>query len=516
MKILAYKIISPTSMSCAVSKISNFNLPGLLDWLIFSHTSAVSSCLKVVWNLSDLVQLVTGDLPDDVKEQLSRPPHRARWGNYKLFTIPDKVFSIGKNGSEADFYDLAQYFPEEPEEPKTLEELQKRAGFLSQTLTNLGITQKVSLASPVAAYKGHAMLKRVQDIIPTVYDAVESHLEAFAIALRCTPREWVCNYQIGSFPELWTSDLSSAYPSQAVKLLDLRDCIFSYSKQMRDNARHGFLVGDFTVYPDHPYAFCSPFLTDRGDGTLVNFTGTQNNYPCLLEEVRTLYRYGMGEFKLNQGWFISPMSGVEPRFPFKMIMSQLYEKRDSQNELIQELVELRSYFVKRIMTGLIGKLLETHRDEHGNIIEYGDLYNPIYHALCTTGTRLKVFEFLVSHNILREELVHIGVDGVKSTRYIDLPSRSAMGQWRSSKCEPAVVFSPGGIITPRRNFKRLGYDELVAQCIEKPGARLLYKVKEDPIDLRKLFLTQTRVFPELPRNARELLENRYLSSPVEL
>ena len=513
MKILAYRFTEGSHASCIASEITYPDLSTLLNWLIFSHSSVVSSCLKVVWNLGDLVQLITKDLPEDIRDQLARPPHRARWGSYKLFTIPDKMFSVNKNGCESNFYDLSQYFPEEPEEPETLRELQYKADLLENVLVGLGVTRPESLASPVRAYSGQGLLKRVQDIIPTVFDAVASHLEAFDIALQCTPREWVCNYQVGSFPKLWGYDLASAYPFQASRLVDLRDCTFSRSTEMRENAYYGFLIGDFTIYPDHPLAFCSPFLADRGDGVLTNFVGTKRNFTCLLEEVRTLYRHEMGEFRLKSGWFLSPTSGVRPRFPFANLMSQLYGERTSRSGS-SDLMELQSYFVKRIMNGLIGKLLETHRDQNGNVIEYGKLYNPIYHALCTTNTRLQVFEFLVQYALQPTELVHIGVDGVKTTRYINLPAKSSMGKWRSSGCEPAVIFSPGGVVTPRRNFKRLGYEELVEKCVEKPGSHLIYKVKDDPIDLHKLFLNQTRSFSKLPRTAKELLEAQFLSEPI--
>jgi hypothetical protein len=175
---------------------------------------------------------------------------------------------------------------------------------------------------------------------------------------------------------------------------------------------------------------------------------------------------------------------------------------------------LKSYLLKRVMNGVVGKLLESRKDNDGNIIEYGSLYNPIYHALCTTRTRLRVFEFIVQNNITQDELVFIGVDGVKSTHYVSLPFRSSMGKWRCSGNEPAIVLSPGAVITNNRNFKRTGYAELWSECMAHPGS---YKLGiGGDIDLHKLWLNQNRVFGSLPGTARELLGKIYQSDTTEL
>jgi len=479
----------------------------LLRWLVFSHTTIAPKCVKVVWDLSRFVGSVLSLLPDTVRSELSRPPRRAKHGSYRLFYITDKVFSVDLNGSSVSVYDLSQYFPGEPE-PESIAGLQRKANQLQQALSGLGMPSVSTLSSPVALFKGHKTVSEIYDTCPTIFDALESHLDAYEIALQCTPREWISNYRVGVFPELWGYDLSSAYPYHASQLLDLRDCMFTRSDRLIGGAYYGFLIGDFTVYPDHPLAYCSPFLADRGDGVLVNFVGTVRDYPCLLEEVRTLYRYSMGEFHLKYGWFVSPINGVRPRLSFKKVMDELYSMRNGD--------ELKSYIVKRVMNGIIGKLLEVRKDEDGNIVEYGDLYNPIYHAIVTTRTRLQVFEFIVRHNITREELVHIGVDGVNAIRYIPLPKQAPMGRWRCSGSEPTAVLSPGGVLTMHRNFKRTGYAELAAECLARPTACRLGRDGKDPIDLRRLWMNQNRHFPELPRIARDLLESTYLSDPVEL
>ena len=322
--------------------------------------------------------------------------------------------------------------------------------------------------------------------------------------------------------KLYSYDISSAYPSHASRLFDLRDCTIRHSTDLDLSAAYGFLTGDFTVYPDHPLAFCSPFLTDRGDGMLVNFSGTVRNYPCLLDEVRTLVELEMGEFTLSDGWFVYP-SVPDPRRPFKELMDALFKVRSEGSPALApdpilarngDFVNLKYYIVKRVMTGIVGKLLEARRDGNGNVIEYGQLYNPIYHALCTTRTRLQVFRFIVENRISQSELVHVGVDGIKATKHIPLPSQAPMGEWRCSGSEPTFVLSPGAIISPHRNFKQTSFGQLLVECLNRPTA---YRLGDNSdVDLRRLFSNQNRRFPKLPHNAQSLLEEKYRSEPVVL
>jgi len=211
MKILAYKVVqsggvglkggvrgnrsgSPMVES-TLSRCDTDDINSLLRWLIFSHSSCFASVLAVTWSLSEFFNIIEAKLPPFVCESLSRHPHRAKLNNCKLFYIPDKVFSVNLNGSEISMYDLSQYFPGESE-PSTLDELQARADVLQEVVTELGVADPATLSSPVALFKGHPLLAESSGI-PTVFDASEPDLGAYEVAMRCTPREWVSNYQIG-------------------------------------------------------------------------------------------------------------------------------------------------------------------------------------------------------------------------------------------------------------------------------------------------------------------------------
>lgn len=201
--IVSYKVISTSPLRVVNSVSSSVSPDGfpstLLDWLIHSTTTAYPSCLKVVWDLDSFAQVVLSLLPASVAESLSTHPHRATWEGYRLYYAAGKVFSVGRSGGgESEFYDLSQYFPDD-EEPATISALQEMAELLVRTIESLGVTDIRSLSSPIAIAKGSKLLEGLLDTVPAVFDAPASVLEAFEIALQCTPREWVSSYQIGAW-----------------------------------------------------------------------------------------------------------------------------------------------------------------------------------------------------------------------------------------------------------------------------------------------------------------------------
>lgn len=500
----------------------------LLNFLVFSCSAThPSSVLKCVWDLDILVSHIARLLPLDICKSISSPEHRAIFGSYRIYYIPSKIFSVNKDHIEVTFYSLDQYYPDLPD-PANITDLQSLADNLLDTLSGLGISSPTNLTSPIAVAEGSPLLKEYQSTIPTIADTPETFMEAQEYALQCCSRDWTSNYQIGCWEqdELWGYDQSAAFPYLASRLPDMRSSSYSKSSTMLESAYWGFLRGKFTVYTDSPYAFCSPFLIDRGDGTMVNFTGTRNNYYCLLDEVRYLYRYGLGEFKIKDGWFITPYNSAKP---FQSLMTELYRYRPDS-------APLASYFLKRVANGIIGKLLQ--RRANGS---YGDLYNPVYHSIITTHTRLRDFDFLVKNQITSEELVHIGTDGCRLTRYIPLPSVSSqMGQWRCTGSQPTVVLSPGLIFTPERSPKGISYPLLRAMIVAHPrSSRYETNIERSitlseaieggnvssvgdtkccvaGVDLNTIHLLQDRHFAKLPKTGAALIGSKYYSEPIEM
>lgn len=483
---------------------SSRNPTELLDFLLYSCSATHTlSELRAFWDLDASVSHILSLLPVPARKSLA-DTKRAVWPNYRLYYVPSKMFSVNKSHDEVTFYDLAQYFPDEPE-PWTIQELQQKADQLLETLSDLGISKVARLTSPIAVAEGSELLGEYQTTTPTIYDTPMPCWEAYEYALQCTPREWVSNYQVGHWDngELWDYDISSAYPFAASRLIDLRDCQFTKSDTMVNSAYYGFVYGDLFVDPSHPYVFCSPVVANV-DGRLSNPVGHLpiDFYPLNL--IRFIDYYQMGEFRLKLGWFISPYTAVRPRFPFYDLMHHLYSLRSHS--------PLASYFLKRVMNGIIGKLLETRKSD-GEIVKYGDLYNPIYHAIITGSTKVRVAALIIENGITKEELVHVGIDGIKATRDLSIPSVTGMGKWRGASPRPTIITSPAGIFTPDRSH--IPYPILRALLEAHPQSKR-YSFDGWELDLSVLRARQSRSFAKLPRTGGALLENRYLSKPVEV
>lgn len=504
------------------------------DLLRFLFTSS-SATLRCFWRLDSGIAPIIRTLPIEVCESLSST-HKASYAGYSLFYIPFRIFSITNSNITARFYSLYQYWSDDDSEPSTIEETQQLADSLLDTLAQLGIPGPTTLASPVACFLASDRGKAALDLIPKDCDTPPACLEAQEYAMRADHRLWISAYQIGHFDsaegnECFDYDLSGAFPGIAAQLLDLRDMYYRKSTALDETAYYGFVKGKLRIYPESRWSFCHPLMIRVGT-MLANPVG---NYPedyYTLNEIRYVHRYGLGEFKLKDGWFLKPIGGVRPRQPFKDTMDDLYSQRSRSS--------LASSVGKYMANGLIGKLREKRRTEDGGEV-YGDLHNPIYHALITSETRLRVFDFLVQHDVQPTELVHIGVDGCKLTRHIFLPaSGRGLGTWKCLGAKPTIVLSPGKVYVGNKHPGSLYYQDVVDMIQDHPSRNHYEKVVEHrttlaqavsagdlssvgelrdvptSIDFNTLQLDVDRVFGKLPKTGAALLDRTYQAEPIEL
>jgi len=189
MTILAYSNIPRPVVSTAENILGDLTL----------HTSLSSlTSLKVFWDLDSNVVRILSVLPEPVRSAISQH-NRAVYGSYRLYYIPSKIFSITHDHRDTDFFDLSQYFPDDPE-PSTLLGVQRKADELWQLLVDLGMHLTTTLASPVAvAMSSRVLDRKVKDTVPTIWDVQDNQLDAFEYALQAGAREWVSNYQVGEW-----------------------------------------------------------------------------------------------------------------------------------------------------------------------------------------------------------------------------------------------------------------------------------------------------------------------------
>ena len=117
---------------------------------------------RMLWDLDKEVSCILSLLPEPVQASLASPSHKAFYNSCKLYYIPGKVFAVTKSGgNEASFYDLSQYFPDDPE-PTGMQDLQQKADLLMTTLSEFGITSPTKLTSPVAVAEASGLLNVVE------------------------------------------------------------------------------------------------------------------------------------------------------------------------------------------------------------------------------------------------------------------------------------------------------------------------------------------------------------------
>lgn len=482
------------------------SLDATIDFLLYScATTHRTGVLRVVWDLTEFADPILRFLSKSQLQQLHKDRKIELPNTGKIYYIPGKLLSLKKSGSEINIYDLSQYFPEDPE-PRNMKVMVTRATELIDTLIALGIGVPSKLTSPIAVFEGSALDTNISSGVTTIHEALDSQLDAYEYAFYASGREWASSYQIGHWENnLWSYDLSSAYPAVAADLIDLRDCDFVRSKKVVDSARYGLLYGSLYINPDHPFSHSSPALIRRADGTLVNGVGHLPDDYYTIDTVRHCIDYYDGDFKVIDGWYMKPYSNVRPRYVFRDVVDACFVKRSVSSTA--------SFFLKRVMNGMIGRLLEIHKDDKGNVREYGKLFNSIYHATILTRAANKVSRFIIENELSPQELVVVAIDEVKTTRYLPIPEIPSLGKWRSKGESPTIVLSPSLIYTPTRAPGGMNYYHLRSILEAFPGRRT-YELDGWSMGIPSLKARQNRVFSgKFPKTGRDILTNKYISSP---
>ncbi|MDG6912650.1 MAG: hypothetical protein JRN35_06155 [Nitrososphaerota archaeon] len=468
----------------------------VLKFLLTSSLSlAPASVPRAVWRLGEFMEAVYHILPKTAVEAIKGKSNRwTQEGDprYRLYLQPGKFFSVNINHQEVSFYGISEFFPDGCE-CWTVDAVQLCANRLEESFKALGVTHLTHLKSPVAVVEDAGLLDEAYDTLPTREDVPAAARDVLEYAQMCDGREWVENYQVGDFPELWSYDMTAAYPYQASLLPDLRHC--NFVKDSCTPSDIGFLRGKMTIYPD---ASMSPILAEVDD-RLVNPVGVVPREFFHVQEVKAVLEGGYGSFEARGGWYVvplfSPQDWEATQQPLDSIMRHWWQKRlDSPDDLT-------SFLVKRVMNGIIGRLGEWRKGQPCR------LTNPIYHATILTNTSLRVAQFLVDHDVKQSELVTVNVDGVKVRRRLDVPvpDISRRGQWHEEGCEPTTVLSPNLRLTGEKR------EAFLSALKDNPN-----QVAYGDIDLGNLSTMQDRVYRRFPVTGREFLKGPYVSEPVEV
>lgn len=467
--------------------------------------------IKVCWDVDEFAAPILKLLGRKVCEQLMGDTHRAYLRPYRVYYIRGKVFGVSYGRYTANIYSLSQYFDDVTDRPEDVVSVAAYGDALVDALDSMGM-QPTKLASPAGIYE-ECVLRSLK--IPTITDTPDGALEAADYALQCADRPWISAYQLGYWPkgECFDYDLRAAYPSVIKTLRNTRYCQYTKSARML-NADWGYLRGKVTMHVD-PH----PVLRRGDDGGLSNPLGSWYDY-FTLDTVRFIEERGVGNFTLDDGWFLKFDNKATP---LEVAVDRLYNYR-GYNPLVDKLA-------KRMAAGIYGKFSEEHSDG-----SYGKLFNPFYAAQITSVTNNRVAAFIYDHG-LTENLIAVSVDGCLTDRYVEVED-GGIGTWRLSGDGPAIVLSPGYIIYGGKKPHGINYDTLLNAVKQKPGASYYSiplrrrqtlaeslgeggfddlgkdKVYQSGVDIA--LLETDRVFDKLPRTGHDLLTNRYTSRAVKI
>lgn len=444
--------------------------------------------------------------------------------DYTLFYLHNKYLGIKKgyeyNGPYAQFCDISQYIPWHIDDNSDIDYAKQKAleakvigSIVYQGLLDIGLMPD-NLTSPIRVYEKQ-VLNTME--LPTVDDIPE---QAGEYAYYCTYGGWLESFRKGSWSNTWDYDISSAYPAELVKLLDLRQ-----GKWIQDPAYH----------PEAAYGYLSGYVNIKGNFSPILFKNIEMTYTpigkwesqemkpyCINKrQYEVIYKYGLGNFYINNAWWFIP--DPDSGRPLQPLVNYLYFHKEKSTGIQRD-------NIKRIMSGIWGKLLEIQGDT------FGIHFNPVWGSEVEINTRLNVFEMCVKNNILP---LSIAVDGVLTDKQLDITG-SGLGNWKLSSSCPALVISSGIVAVKDKEHIHdfsLSYDWLLDAIKSDPQKSEYEMKKPSPVTLENAINrnivsrlgnieTITRVidvtyehkrfYSQRPSTGQDLLDNKYVSDPWDI
>lgn len=492
---------------------------------------------RFVWGLSEFVAPLIRLLNAENHELVLRliKEGKAEYRGIRLFYVQDEILSV----NEFSIFELQQWFPTDEPAPVSEQQIADKGQQLADALKTMGITTRTYM-SPLKMFK-EAYIKPRHLVFPAMLDLDKPlRLELNKYALRCDKTQWVTNYKVGSWGEgeVTDYDVTTSYPARALDVGDIRDASFLFSTKMIQ-AQAGLLRGKIHI---NKGCFC-PLLTARQDGHFYAPSGDWSGY-VTLDEVRFIERWGLGTFKLQDGWFITYRSYDRP---YAETMNTVYQWR--------QLGRIQKHISKRISVMWIGaqrQIVGRHTDNP----EFGRDDDLVSHALITSKSRMWIANQIMNYGVKESEIVSFEVDGFRLTRKLPLPKLDLrrwnsesldlppMGTLREEGAPALVTLSPTRIYTLDKNPGGQGVTikRLLAAINESPDSSLYewttkrmiqpselftnenakvgemydYPTHIDLQPLGNLRLEQNRLYGKLPTTGGELLSHKYSSQPIEL
>lgn len=209
----------------------------------------------------------------------------------------------------------------------------------------------------------------------------------------------------GKFDEVNIYDIKSAYPYQMTKLIDFSQGKWIESRELSDN------IGFYHCYVSTMENNFSPFMIRRTIGNLFP-NGNFYTYLTSLEIKFIEKNFYNTEINILKGFEFIPFKEI---YPYKDEIERLYKWKETEKD------EDIKHVVKIILNSLYGKTIQG-----GSIGRTGKLFNPIYAALITSGTRLKLLEYALKSS---ENVIAFSTDSLSLKSKINIPKMPKLGDF---------------------------------------------------------------------------------------
>lgn len=225
--------------------------------------------------------------------------------------------------------------------------------------------------------------------------------------------------------QFYEYDINSAYPFEIANLINIQKVRVYHNKTYRPGATYGFLHLDIFLGEDtpHPVAYKRGIVNIFPVGHFKRWV-TKSEYEYLVELPGAVIKI------LKAVW-------LYPRYkyrPYLGVIKKLYRiKADAKARKDKSLYR----FCWRLTNSLYGKQVQLVR--RGDRIEASTCWNPIYGAVITANTRIRVARVQRDY----PEVVAVHTDSVISRRKLPLLCGTDLGDWRLTVYGLGVIIGCG-------------------------------------------------------------------------
>jgi hypothetical protein len=453
---------------------------------------------------------------------------------YKFSYMPKKYFNMqyggGKGASYANFNDMYQFHRNSDLTEYDAQWYANEAARIGQevyeALVQIGLSPK-SLTSPVRCWEKEVLSQMDLPGIDDIPGPVAK------MAYDCCEGGWVEAFQKGHFDRTYDYDMRSAYGSFTRNLLDLRYGKWEQAPYYDPACYYGYALCNIEVTSSF-----SP-ITYKKDDEKITPKGKFPKPRVLSKRyLDFVAKYKTAKIEIiDDGWWWFPDKLVTP---FEDMIDELYHYKEST------LQGMAKDTYKRILAGIWGKFLFVKQHPDKNKSPFGDLFNSVWAEDVESGCRVNTAAFVLENN-LQKHVLHVAVDGVLTTKPVDIIEEGKIGEWKLSNIGAAYVISSGicaiqgkdgQIDSDKENSDFiLRYDWMKEQIAARPNAHEYAMSKLSPVTVQKA-VTQNKMvvigqheeivktvditfeskrnYTEIPETGAQLQHKHYISQPTDI